>query len=118
MDDVEKKDRAERYKLSFDLLKHLTTLSSGSVILILTLADRLSKTAQPVGFLWYAVVCFCLVIALGMLPMAILAVNINRSQPSVKEANFFAISATFAFILFFVGMGVVGASAIKQLGIF
>lgn len=56
MDDVEKKDRAERYKLSFDLLKHLTTLSSGSVILILTLADRLSKTTAS----WLFMVCSCM----------------------------------------------------------
>jgi hypothetical protein len=73
----------ERTKLAADLVKHISTLSTGSLVLIATLLDKLPKPLEGRRFLITSIICFvvCLVCSflLGITALGAFAVvNILR----------------------------------------
>ena len=56
-------ERFERMKTLYDLSKHITTLSSGSLLLIATFVDKVFKTPS---LKWVLVICLiCFVVCVG-----------------------------------------------------
>jgi hypothetical protein len=55
---TQEKAEKEAAKMYFELYKHLTTLSSGSIVLICTFLEKFFKTSESLHFLTASLVCF------------------------------------------------------------
>lgn len=62
-DEQRHRDRIDGFKMFFDLLKQVATLSTGSVILVATLVERLFP--QPKAKVWIAVSLVSFLVGLG-----------------------------------------------------
>jgi hypothetical protein len=57
---AEEKAEKEAIKMLFEVYKHLTTLSSGSIVIICTFLEKFFKTPKSLHFVTSALVCFLL----------------------------------------------------------
>ncbi len=107
--------RIETYKLVFDALKHVTTLSSGSILLLITLFEKFFKHAVPKTQVLFAFGGFFASIFFSIMAMSLLAINASDGGFSGKEKEFFAWSATLGLISFLFAIIFTGWTAIQQL---
>jgi hypothetical protein len=112
----QKSGRPDRIKLLYDFLKHLTTLSSGSVVLIVTLSEKLLKDTPASGLLVSGIICFLLAILASLVAMAILAAYLDERPDSEATINTFSGSFTFSAGAFYVGMVLIAISVFSQNG--
>jgi hypothetical protein len=94
----------DAFKLVFDLLKHLTTLSSGSILLILTLAEKFFANSPFKGVLFLALAAFCLSILAALSSMTIISFNIGGGVFSAKSLNSFTSAVALSAFGFICGM--------------
>lgn len=83
--------RADQFKALCDYLKHIATLSAGSILLIATMLEKMF--AQPHGRSWIAcaMVAFLsslIASAIGFLVTAVVLPRAGRRKPSQLELNF------------------------------
>lgn len=82
--DLTKEEKAEReaLKLQFDVYKHITTLSSGSIVLTCTFIEKFFKTPRFLALMIVSLVSFFLSIILSIYAMNDLArkQNINSDD--------------------------------------
>jgi len=71
------KEDVEAFKLIFDYLKHLTTLSSGSILLVVTLAEKFFANSPFRGVLFLALVSFGWSILTALFSMAVISMNVG-----------------------------------------
>lgn len=96
--------KLETYKLVFDLLKHLTTLSSGSILLLVTLFEKVFKLT-PSGYqLLFAFGGFLLSIACSVLAMIMLAFNASDGTLEGRDIHVFSWAAALGWAFFAVGI--------------
>lgn len=95
--------RAERHKYLFELMKHMTTLSSGSVLLLVTFLEKILHDKAPPDFIRLAFGGFCISILTALSTMLILTSNFGEKF-SEWDKNYFSIVAVVAIMGFFIGM--------------
>ena len=97
-------NRIEGVKIVYDYLKHLTTLSAGSIVVLATFWGRNPPPAQPTKLVTASLICFVICITLNTLAAGIYAGKAEQGDFSVvkgveKLAFIFAFAiAMFAFI--------------------
>jgi len=104
--------KLDMYKLVFDLMKHITTLSSGSILIFITLLEKVFKTKPPVGMLITTFGLFSVSIAAAVMAMMVLALNATEGKMSEDEKHWFAYSAAVASTAFTMGILFVALYAI------
>lgn len=96
--------KLETYKLVFDLLKHLTTLSSGSILLLITLFEKVFKLSPPNYQLMLAFGGFLSSIGFAVVAMLMLAFNASDGALQGKEVDIFVWVAAIAWFFFTMGI--------------
>lgn len=98
-----KKSRVDAFKQVFDLLKHMTTLSSGSILLLLTFLEKILHGVSPGTSIRSAFLGFCVSIFFALVNMFFLSLH-REEKVSNGEANFFAYTLMMAIMGFAVGI--------------
>lgn len=106
--------RAERIKLVYDFLKHLTTLSSGALLVVAALAEKFFKESSLSVVLFAGMVFLLITILAAIVPMVILAVSVGRKPDGEATANAFAAGFLLAATSFFLGIGSIGYADFSQ----
>ena len=101
----------EQYKAIMDHLKHLSTLSTGVILILFTFLQNFVK--QPIGREWArACVLFLLLsVGAGVIAFAVLAVRLPRRSAkrlTDTERNVFAGAMVAAWASFFLGLCCLG----------
>lgn len=107
----EHKDRFERMKLLFDLNKHITTLATGTLLLMAGLYERVFKTPvwkelAAFTFILFAATVICSVIAMFSFAMYSRSTHNTPADPIRWGATFFSlalislIAGVLAFVAF------------------
>jgi hypothetical protein len=104
--------KLDTYKLVFDLMKHITTLSSGSILILIALLEKAFKATPPIGLVGCAFGMFSFSIVAAIMAMMILATNAADGALTDGERAAYAWSATFAATFFTIGILVVAWTAI------
>jgi hypothetical protein len=103
-----KKENSEQEgnKLLYDLLKHLTTLNTGAIILIATLLDKVFKTPVAETALISSVIGFTVSLTFAFLSMFFAAnrVYYTGEKNEVPE-NIFIVLLLIAVTIFLISMG-------------
>lgn len=97
----------EQYKAIMDHLKHLSTLSTGVILILFTFLQNFVK--QPVGREWSraSVLFLLLSVGAGVIAFAGLAVRLPRKASKKltdRERNVFAAAMVAAWAAFFIGL--------------
>jgi len=105
-DDQRHRDQIDGFKLYFDLLKQVTTLSTGSAILIATLVDRLFHEPKWKGFVALSLLGFLVALGFSVAGMLGYASKVRLSNPrSYEEVRDRGLaSSVIALMGFFVGI--------------
>lgn len=107
----------DAFKLIFDLLKHLTTLSSGSILVILTLAEKFYANSPNKNSLFQALVAFGISILAALLSMTIITFTIGEGGTfSVKSLNTFLWGMASSAVTFICGMALITIAVVRQYG--
>ena len=96
--------KLETYRLVFDLLKHLTTLSSGSILLLITLFEKVFKLSPPGYQLLFAFGGFFFSIVCSVVAMLLLAFNASDGALQGRDAGVFSWMASLGWCLFTIGV--------------
>jgi hypothetical protein len=102
------------YKLVYDLLKHLTTLSAGASLLILTLTEKFIKGVAFKAALGSAMLAFAFATVCALLAMTVLSFHVRTTKLSPSAVNWFAGAFSFAALGFLIGMLIVAISSYRQ----
>jgi len=108
------KSASEMYKLVYDLLKHLTTLSAGASLLIMTLAEKFVKSPAFKSTLVGAMLAFGFATVCALLAMTILSFHLKTTRLSTRAVNWFASGFSLAAALFLIGMLIVAVSSYRE----
>jgi hypothetical protein len=108
--------KIETYKLVFDLMKHLTTLSSGSILILIALLEKVFRAAPPTIYLRFAFGGFCISIIAAVVAMVLLSFNASDGDIPKKELNVFATASTVASAAFIVGIVYTIFAAVPSFG--
>ena len=96
--------KLDMYKLVFDLMKHITTLSSGSILIFITLLEKVFKSKPPQGMLITTFGLFSIAIVTAVMAMLVLAFNATEGKMDESDKSWFAYSATGAAVAFTMGI--------------
>ena len=97
------KNRAEAFKQVFELMKHVTTLSSGSILILVTFMEKILKGQGPSSSVGVAFSMFCISIVSALLTMFFLVMHRGESVTD-REAIFFAFTVVISLGGFFFGI--------------
>ena len=100
----------------FEFFKHLTTLSSGSILLILALAEKFIKEPHLSQHLFRAVFLFCVAILAALLSMAALAFHVGGDRPTPEVSKILAWGMVMCGMGFFGGIALVGLTVLRAYG--
>jgi hypothetical protein len=84
---IDEKAEKESLKLLFEVYKHLTTLSSGSIIIICTFLEKFFKTPKSLHLITGSLICFLVSIIGSVYVMPHLAMEQNVNQSDRKAGN-------------------------------
>jgi len=84
-DDQRHRDQIDGFKLYFDLLKQVTTLSTGSAILVATLVDRLFHEPKGKILVAASLLGFCLSLCASVIGMLGFASKVRFSNPRNRD---------------------------------
>jgi len=104
----------DAFKLAFDLLKHLTTLSSGSILLILTLAEKIFANSPFKDGLFLALAAFSFSILAALFSMTIISFNIGGGIFSGRSLNTFTWGIALSALGFICGMALITTVAVVR----
>jgi len=109
-----RKERIDSFKQVFELLKHMTTLSSGSILLLLTFSEKIIHSADPNKWVGIAFVAFCISITFALGTMFFISLQ-RGEKPTNGEVNFFAYTMMISVVGFLIGMSSIAYTAYKYL---
>jgi hypothetical protein len=95
--------RTETYKSVFDLLKHLTTLSSGSALLLVTILERIIRGGASKTYIAFSFAGFCISILAAVTAMFYLSLGMDK-RIADHDRNFFAGAVAVTIAGFFSGI--------------
>ncbi len=107
--------KIETYKLTFEALKHVTTLSSGSILLLITLFEKVFKTAPLKIHVLFSFGGFFASIFFSVVAMVLIAINAADGEFSEREKEVYAWSATLGLISFLFAIIFTGWASLHQL---
>lgn len=103
-EDLEKR-KVEGHKLAFDLFKHLTTLSSGSVLVLAVMLDRAFPGAAHRWLVGVAVAAFMANVGCSVVVMLVAAAELLAAgQPPAKGRDYTVSMMAGAGVTFGVGV--------------
>lgn len=97
----------EVYKIEFDYLKHLTTVSTGSILLIVAFLEKIFKQPAYKPAVAVSLVCFMLTIILCAISQASIIEKASEKEDVVlrnKVQNITVILFIIALLSFVIGM--------------
>ena len=106
----------DAFKLLFDFLKHLTTLSSGSILVLITLAEKFFTNSPFRNVLFIALAAFGWSILFALFSMIIISFNVGGGTFSTKSLNAFTSGFAMSALGFFVGMVLIVIAIVLQYG--
>lgn len=113
--DQQHKDKIEASKLLYDLSKHLTTLSAGSLLLIATLVEKIFHYPEWRFMMPIAFGSLALSIGSSLLCMAAAAIEVHQSHDTNNAVSILgAISFLVTLLFFFFGMMAIAVFAVKN----
>lgn len=96
----EQKAHLEGHKLLYDALKHLTTLSTGSILLLITFLKEIFKDNRKCEALIPISLCFFILSIIGsVITMVILSESVFRFQEEME------IGSRKGFVTFYISLG-------------
>lgn len=101
-----KGSRQEADKLRFDFFKHLTTLSTGSILLTLAMLEKLFRSPKGKVLVLFALICFAVCILGSLAGMYFKAYQVHIGDRLPEEARGKAANTSGVGILSFV-LGIV-----------
>jgi hypothetical protein len=107
---AEQKSQQESFKLLFEVYKHITTLSSGTILILTTFLEKLFKNPKAAQLVPFSISCFLLSIIFSLLIMAHLAAaqqvfrQVKRSDQAARLILYWL--APLTFVLGTIGLGV------------
>jgi lysylphosphatidylglycerol synthetase-like protein (DUF2156 family) len=105
----------ESLKLMFEFFKHLTTLSSGSILLLFTLANDAFKHSKSTVFLFVAAIAFGISILIALFSMANIS-NVRKSNFSQQVDIRITRSLKKSATIFCIGMLFIIIAIVRQFG--
>jgi hypothetical protein len=99
MTEAAPKHPLESMKLGFDYFKHLTTLSSGVIVIVVTLTERLFSEPADKRMAARAIFPLGVCIMTSLFGMAVLAFNAAEGTPPKESAYWIA----WAFVMSAIG---------------
>ena len=100
----------DRHKNTSEYLKHFTTLSTGSILLLATFLEKIIKMPKSTVLITVAIICFLLSILGAMTSYTISLVQSHRINEGIK--NWESVLAGYGILLtwigFFIGIVSVG----------
>jgi len=116
MSEDAKKDRVEAFKRLFEFFKHLTTLSSGSILVVLALAEKFVKASGEAQYLFRSMFLFGISIATALIAMAVLAFHGDGTKPSEGALKLLAWGTVMSGLAFFSGITLLSLVVVHALG--
>lgn len=116
MNNISSKELSDTFKTLFEFFKHLTTLSSGSILLVLALAEKFVKQPLDAQFLLKAVAFFCVAIITSVVAMGVLAFHAGGDRPSKGAIKLLAWGAAMTGIGFVGGLLFIALTVLRVLG--
>lgn len=81
---AEQKARQEALKLLFEVYKHTTTLSTGSILLLATFLEKLFKSPKEVSLVTISLICFLVAVITSWIMMAHLAIELRIDREPTR----------------------------------
>ncbi len=79
--------KRESLKLLFEVYKHLTTLSSASIVVICTFLEKIFKTPKCIYLVIGSLICFLISIVLSVYVMPHIALEQDINSPRTRISN-------------------------------
>ena len=111
----EEKKEAEETKVMMDYLKHLTTLSTGSLLLIVTFIEKIFTHPEWKVLVAIAIASLLVSILSAVGAMTVHAATIHKSSPSTAVNVLGAFGLIGTWLGFIVGMCSLTAFALRNL---
>jgi hypothetical protein len=107
-------------KLTFEAMKHLTTLSAGSIVLMVTFLEKLFNTSREwIGLVGVALIAFVLSILFAVSVMRhwplVVTLLVSQKDQVRPEAAKYHRKERWAFYTFLVGMSCLVVFALKNI---
>ena len=112
----DEKKQSEMIKLVFDLLKHITTLSSGSILLILAVAEKIFSGQQTPKLLLVAPCLFIVSIIAALASMSVISFGSGSKGITKKEGSIFGWGFSISALSFGAGMFFILAALLTAYG--
>lgn len=106
-------ERADSQRLVFELLKHVTTISSGSLLLAATFYSKLQTVSSYSTYLFIVFVCFAFAIVAAIVGMVVISLRLH-AKLSEGELNVIASSVVLSGFSFAGGMATVAIALVKS----
>ncbi|MDD4863613.1 MAG: hypothetical protein PHE38_06345 [Alishewanella agri] len=100
----------------FDYFKHLSTLNSGAILIVLALANNLSNAKVDIESLYGSVFAFCGALIASVLAMAVLASHKGAKSLSERAIKMLGFGMAASGIGFCGGILLVAIQALKITG--
>lgn len=116
-DEQKHKDRIEGAKLFFDTFKHISTLSTGSILLMATFLEKLFQNPVFRGLVVVAFLGFMFAVVWSVVAMTAFAARVNQSVPrdNDKLKKMWRTSVSWAILGFLAGLGAFSLFAVINL---
>jgi len=105
----------ESWKLQYDIYKHLTTLSTGSILLLITFLEKLFNKPIWKGLVVVALCCLILSILLSFIVMNLMASQVRDMEVDQRFVKRNLTVIILAISMFLLGIISLAAFAIKNL---
>ena|SRR2546425_10985848 len=100
MNDAEDdKARTEGAKLMFESIKHLTTLSTGSILVLVALLEKVFKNPHWKALMVIAFACFTLSMLASVRLMVFLSGHVGRRGESMQPGIPFYVTGIWSFFV-------------------
>lgn len=100
--------KVESHKLVYDFQKHLTTLSAGSALLVITLVEKLFPKPEGTWMIAVALCGFLGSLLCGLAAMAMIGMNVGKTTSDgsfpEEDASTFIYAGGFGAGSFFLGI--------------
>jgi hypothetical protein len=104
LEDTYRKDKIEFIKLVIDYLKHTTTLSTGSILIVATLMEKFFTRPNGKSLVGVALLCFILSIIFAFIAGFVHIAEVDPAITEVENSRTLTVYIVLAFIFFIFGI--------------
>lgn len=119
-DEIEERKQAfERTKLAHDTVKHITTLATGSIVLIATLMDKIPKPVTNPELMMASILALLLCILFATLFFLLVSIRPHLlAEPETRDRKSEASICLAVYVLFLLGIGALAVFATQNMSKF